>query len=116
MAENIDGLQAHEQALTDHTMEALAGLNYVEVYGKAADKGPVIAFNMTGVHPHDVATILDREGVAVRAGHHCCQPLMTALGQASTARASFAAYTTHDEIDRFIAALTKAHRLFGCPP
>ncbi len=113
MSQDIAGLQAHERALTDHAMDALSGLNWITTYGKAADKGPVVAFNINGVHPHDVSTILDRSGVAVRAGHHCCQPLMKRLDVSATARASFAAYTTHEEIDIFVQALHKAHDMFG---
>ena len=113
MAQDIDGLRAHERALTDHAMEALSGLNWINLYGRAPAKGPVIAFNIEGAHPHDVSTILDRSGVAVRAGHHCCQPLMTRLGVTATARASFAAYNTHDEVDVFVEALKKAQNMLG---
>ena len=117
MAQDIDGLQAHEQALTGHAMDALHGLNWITTYGRAADKGPqkgpVIAFNLNGVHPHDVSTILDRSGVAIRAGHHCCQPLMKRLDVSATSRASFAAYNTVEEVDIFIKALHKAHQMFG---
>ncbi|MEM9989365.1 MAG: cysteine desulfurase, partial [Pseudomonadota bacterium] len=113
MTQDIAGLQAHERALTDHTMEALGATNIVQLFGRSPDKGPVVAFNLEGAHPHDVSTILDRQGVAVRAGHHCCQPLMTRLGVTATARASFAAYNTHDEVDTLVAACTKAHNLLS---
>ncbi|MEM1379480.1 MAG: cysteine desulfurase [Pseudomonadota bacterium] len=113
MEQDIDGLQAHERALTDHAMEALRATNFIELYGSAPDKGPVIAFNLKGVHPHDVSTILDRSGVAVRAGHHCCQPLMKRLGVTATARASFAAYNTHDEVEALVAACQKAHEMLS---
>ncbi|GIU66082.1 cysteine desulfurase [Candidatus Phycosocius spiralis] len=102
------GLHAHEQALLNYTMEALHGVNGVRLYGTAPGKGAIVAFNVDGAHPHDVAQLLDRSGVAVRAGHHCAQPLMTALGVTATARASFAAYTTFEEVDLFLAALAKA--------
>jgi len=113
MEQDITGLRAHEQALTDHAMEALTGLNWINLYGRAADKGPVIAFNLNGAHPHDVSTVLDRQGVAIRAGHHCCQPLMRRLGVTATGRASFAAYNTHEDIDQFVKALHKAQELFA---
>ncbi|MEM6747136.1 MAG: SufS family cysteine desulfurase [Pseudomonadota bacterium] len=113
LAQDIAGLRAHERALTDHAMEALRGTNFIELYGAQAAKGPVVAFNLKGVHPHDVSTILDRQGVAVRAGHHCCQPLMTRLGVTATARASFAAYNTHEEVDALLEACRKAHDLLS---
>ncbi|GGD01818.1 cysteine desulfurase [Aquisalinus flavus] len=113
MEQDMDGLRAHERALTDHAMEALTGLNWINLYGRAKDKGPVIAFNLNGAHPHDVSTVLDRQGVAIRAGHHCCQPLMRRLGVTATGRASFAAYNTHEDIDQFVKALHKAQELFA---
>lgn len=113
MAQDVDGLRAHERALTDHAMESLSGLNWISLYGNAKDKGPVIAFNVNGAHPHDVSTVLDRQGVAIRAGHHCCQPLMRRLDVTATGRASFAAYNTHDEIEQFVGALHKAQELFA---
>jgi cysteine desulfurase/selenocysteine lyase len=106
-------LEAHEAALRDHAMESLRTLNWVKLYGQASDKGSIVAFNVDGAHPHDVAQILDRQGVAVRAGHHCAQPLMQRLGVTATARASFAAYNTHDEVDVFIEALHKARKLLS---
>ncbi|WP_306253231.1 SufS family cysteine desulfurase [Parvularcula sp. IMCC14364] len=113
MQQDIQGVQAHERALTDHAMEALGALNFITLYGRDPEKGPVVAFNLEGAHPHDVSTILDRSGVAVRAGHHCCQPLMHKLGVTATARASFAAYNSHEEIDVFVEALHKAHNMLG---
>jgi cysteine desulfurase/selenocysteine lyase len=73
----------------------------------------VIAFNLGDIHPHDVGTLLDREGVAIRAGHHCCQPLMHRLGQAATARASFYVYNTRDEVDSLVSALGAARAVFN---
>ena len=113
MAQDIEGLNAHERSLTDHAMEAMRVSNIATLYGAAPDKGPVIAFNLGGAHPHDVSTILDRQGVAVRAGHHCCQPLMKKLGVTATARASFAAYNTHEEIDALVDACAKAHNMLS---
>jgi cysteine desulfurase/selenocysteine lyase len=108
-----DAVEAHEAALRDHAMESLRKLNWVKLYGQAPAKGAIVAFNVEGAHPHDVAQILDRQGVAVRAGHHCAQPLMQRLGVSATARASFAAYNTHNEIDVFIEALHKARKLLS---
>ena len=113
MEQDIEGLKAHERSLTDHAMEAMRTSNIATLYGAAPDKGPVIAFNLGGAHPHDVSTILDRQGVAVRAGHHCCQPLMKKLGVTATARASFAAYNTHEEIDALVDACAKAHNMLS---
>lgn len=110
-ATGLDAIAAHEASLADHAMTELSKLNFVELYGRAAGKAPIIAFNLSGAHPHDVATIIDRAGVAVRAGHHCAQPLMRRLGQTATARASFAAYNTHDEIDVLLKGLRKAHEM-----
>jgi cysteine desulfurase/selenocysteine lyase len=106
-------IAAHEATLRNHAMESLRTLNWVKLYGQAPDKGAIVAFNVEGAHPHDVAQILDRQGVAVRAGHHCAQPLMQRLGVSATARASFAAYNTHNEIDVFIEALHKARKLLS---
>jgi cysteine desulfurase/selenocysteine lyase len=105
---DIDALHAHEHALLDHALEALRGVNGLNLYGTAKGKGAIIAFNIAGAHPHDVAQLLDRSGIAVRAGHHCAQPLMKTLGVTATARASFAAYNSFEEVDAFVAALAKA--------
>ncbi len=110
-ATGLEAIAAHEQRLAEHAMAALSALNFVELYGRAADKAPIIAFNIEGAHPHDVATILDRTGVAVRAGHHCAQPLMRRLGQTATARASFAAYNTHEDVEALARGLRKAHEM-----
>ena len=106
-------IERHEAALRDRAMEGLRGLNWVKLHGEAADKGAIVAFSVEGAHPHDVAQILDRQGVAVRAGHHCAQPLMQRLGVTATARASFAAYNRLEEVDVFIEALHKARKLLG---
>jgi cysteine desulfurase/selenocysteine lyase len=73
----------------------------------------IVSFNLEGVHPHDVGTIVDRAGVAIRAGHHCCQPLMRRLSVSATARASFYLYNTRDDVDALVAALFEANRIFG---
>ncbi|MBL8550785.1 MAG: SufS family cysteine desulfurase [Hyphomonadaceae bacterium] len=102
---------AHEDALRDAAMEGLRGLNWVKLHGAAPDKAAIVAFSVEGAHPHDVAQLLDQQGVAVRAGHHCAQPLMKRLGVTATARASFALYNTLEEVDLFIEALKKARKL-----
>jgi cysteine desulfurase/selenocysteine lyase len=85
----------------------------VKVHGQQPGKGAIVSFSMEGAHPHDVAQILDRQGIAVRAGHHCAQPLMQRLGVTATARASFACYNTAEEVDQFIEALHKARKLLS---
>ncbi|MBV9061671.1 MAG: aminotransferase class V-fold PLP-dependent enzyme, partial [Alphaproteobacteria bacterium] len=104
-------IAAHESDLLAHATEQVKGLNWVRVIGEAKDKGSILSFETDGIHAHDVATILDREGVAVRAGHHCAQPLMERFGAASTTRASFALYNTREEVDVFVAALRKARSI-----
>ncbi|MCK5751042.1 MAG: aminotransferase class V-fold PLP-dependent enzyme, partial [Oricola sp.] len=109
----VEAIAAHEGRLRDHVLEELAKLNFVRVFGRAADKAPIIAFTVDGAHPHDVSAILDRTGVAVRAGHHCAQPLMQRLGVSATARASFAAYNSHEDVEALIAGLHKTHQMLG---
>jgi cysteine desulfurase/selenocysteine lyase len=104
---------AHERDLLDHARDALRSLNWVRVIGDAPEKGAILSFETEGMHAHDVATILDREGVAVRAGHHCAQVLMERFSTASTTRASFALYNTRAEVDVFVAALCKARTILG---
>jgi cysteine desulfurase/selenocysteine lyase len=112
-SKGVEAIAAHEARLKDHVLEELAKLNFVRVYGRAANKAPIIAFTVEGAHPHDVSAILDRTGVAVRAGHHCAQPLMQRLGVSATARASFAAYNTHEDVEVLIAGLHKTHTMLG---
>ena len=109
----FDAMQAHEEALRDHAMEAVGAINRVKIYGTAQDKGAIVSFGVDGIHPHDLATVIDRSGVAVRAGHHCAQPLMKRFDVPATARASFAVYNTHEEVDALVAALNKAIDFFG---
>jgi cysteine desulfurase/selenocysteine lyase len=108
-------VHAYELELTSHLLSMLEEMDGVDVYGpRSLDaRGGAVSFNVAGVHAHDVGTILDREGVAVRAGHHCCQPLMKRLGVAATARASVYLYNTHEEIDTLGAALGEVRRIFG---
>jgi cysteine desulfurase/selenocysteine lyase len=106
-------IHAHEAALSDYAHERLSRINSLRIFGRAKGKGAIIAFEMNNAHAHDVATILDRSGVAVRAGTHCAQPLLTRFGVTSTCRASFALYNTFDEVDKLAEALVKAERLFA---
>ncbi len=107
-----DRIARHEAEIAAYAAERLAALPWLELYGTAPGKGAIFSFTVDGLHPHDVATIIDRSGVAIRAGHHCAQPLMHRLGVTATCRASFAMYSTRAEVDALVAALTKAHDLF----
>ena len=98
----------HEMAVYHHALDGLRSINSFKLIGDAKEKGSVLAFNLEGAHAHDVAQILDKYGIAVRAGQHCTQPLMTKLGIHSTARASFGIYNTLDEADRLIEGVKKA--------
>ncbi|MFC3693812.1 cysteine desulfurase [Chenggangzhangella methanolivorans] len=109
----LEAIAAHEAKLGAYAMERLSRINAVKIFGHARDKGAIVAFNVEGAHAHDVATVLDRSGVAVRAGTHCAQPLLKRLGVTSTCRASFALYNTTDEVDRLADALVKARDLFA---
>jgi cysteine desulfurase/selenocysteine lyase len=104
---------AHEASLYDHVRERLAGANWLRVLGEAPGKGAILSFTVDGAHAHDVAQILDKYGVAVRAGAHCAEPLMRRFGVTSSARASFALYNTHEEADVFVDALTKTQAFFA---
>jgi cysteine desulfurase/selenocysteine lyase len=111
----METVAAHERELTAHALERLAEVPGLRVFGPPPSPerlGPV-SFELEGVHAHDVAEILDRHGVAVRAGHHCAQPLMDRLGVPATARASFGAYSTAEEVDRLVEGLLDARRVFG---
>jgi cysteine desulfurase/selenocysteine lyase len=112
-AVGLDRIAAHEHALLEYATAALSGIPGVRIIGTARDKTAVISFNVGDVHPHDVGTILDHEGVAVRTGHHCAQPVMQRFGVPATARASFAFYNTFDEVDALAAAIRKVQKLFG---
>jgi cysteine desulfurase/selenocysteine lyase len=106
-------IAAHERALTDHGLAVLSQIEGLRVLGTAQDRGGVISFVMQGAHAHDIATLLDRQGIAVRAGHHCAEPLMGRLGVTSTARASFALYTTRAEIDALGEGLARVKKIFS---
>lgn len=106
-----DSIAAHEHMLTEYAAEQLAAVPGIQLYGGSAGRGSIFSFNLEGAHPHDVSTVIDRRGVAVRAGHHCAQPLMERLGTTATCRASFGLYNTREEVDALAEALTAAHGL-----
>jgi cysteine desulfurase / selenocysteine lyase len=108
-----EAIAAHEAALTEHALARLAAVEGLTVLGRAQDRGGVISFTLKGAHAHDVATLLDRSGIAVRAGHHCAEPLMHRFGVDSTARASFGLYTTVEEIDFLAETLGRVRAFFA---
>ncbi len=108
----LDRIHAHETALVAKTRDALSSLNSIRLFGPE-DAAGIVSFAMEGVHPHDVGTILDEERVAIRAGHHCAQPLMDLLGVPATARASFGVYNDENDIDRLVAGLERVRKIFG---
>ncbi len=111
----MDAVLAHERETADYALEQLADVEGLTVFGppRSPERVGPVSFELDGVHAHDVSEILDRHGIAVRAGHHCAQPLMDRLGVTATARASFGVYTTHEEIDRLLEGLDDARRVFG---
>ena len=106
-------IRAHEDTLVKYAHDRLGAINSLRIIGNAKDKGPVVSFELKGAHPHDVATVIDRQGVAVRAGTHCVMPLLARYGLTATCRASFALYNTKDEIDALAASLAKAQDMFA---
>jgi cysteine desulfurase/selenocysteine lyase len=106
-------IRAHEEALSAYAHERLSAINSLRIFGTAPGKGPILSFAMQGAHAHDVATIIDRSGVAVRAGTHCAMPLLQRFGVTSTCRASFALYNTRAEVDALADALVRAQKLFA---
>jgi cysteine desulfurase/selenocysteine lyase len=113
----MDRVLAHEQAVVGYALERLTEIPGIRIYGPKdpAHRSGVVSFTLQDIHPHDVASILDEENVAVRAGHHCAQPLMASLGVVATTRASFYVYNTEDDVDRLVAALWVADRIFHGP-
>jgi len=110
----LDNIAAHEARLRDYAEERFAGLNWLSVQGTAPGKGAIFSFTIEGAgHPHDISTVVDRKGVAVRAGHHCAQPLMEWMGVTATCRASFGLYNTAEEVDVLVDALETCHKLFA---
>ena len=109
----LDRIAAHEKQLLDYATQQLTTIAGLRIIGNAAEKVGVVSFVMEQAHPHDIGTILDTEGVAIRTGHHCAQPLMQRFGVPATARASFAFYNTTAEIDVLVAGLRKVQEVFA---
>ncbi len=110
---DLRGAQAHEHSLLDHATRALSRIDDLRIIGTAADKASLISFVVEGVHPHDLGTILDEDGIAIRTGHHCAMPVMEFFKVPATARASFAFYNTFEEVDRLAAAVARARAIFA---
>ncbi|CAN5137468.1 cysteine desulfurase [soil metagenome] len=108
----FENIAAHEARLRDYAMARLGEINSLRIFGRARDKGAIVSFNMNGAHAHDISTVIDRAGVAVRAGTHCTQPLLARFGVTATCRASFAVYNTEAEVDKLVEALISAQRIF----
>ena len=106
-------IRAHEERLSAYAHQRLGAMNAIRIIGRAAGKGPILSFAMEGAHAHDVATVIDRQGVAVRAGTHCAMPLLDRFGVTSTCRASFGLYNTEAEVDKLAEALSRAETLFS---
>lgn len=113
MALGAQNILTHENHLRDYAHERLSRMNAIRIIGNAREKGAIFSFEMVGAHAHDVATVIDRSGIAVRAGTHCTMPLMTRFGVTSTCRASFGLYNTLEEVDKLVDALAKAESLFA---
>lgn len=114
MGIGMENIAAHENALRDYAQSRLSGLNWLNIQGNSATKGAIFSFTLDGAaHPHDISTVVDQRGIAVRAGHHCAQPLMEHLGVTATCRASFGMYNTTEEVDKLVSALELCHELFG---
>ncbi len=109
----LETLAAYEHELLSYATEAVSGIPGVRLIGTAREKTGVLSFVLSGVHPHDVGTILDREGIAIRTGHHCAHPVMQRFGVPATTRASLAFYNTRQEIDALVAGLRKVIEVFG---
>ena len=109
----IEKIEEHERELTKYGEEILRKNNSVKLIGSPKNKGSVLSFTLDGVHPHDIATILDEDGVAIRAGHHCCQILHEKLGLAATARASLGVYNTKDDLDQLNNSINKCIKIFN---
>jgi len=110
---DLEAAHAHERQLLAYATDALGDIAGLRIIGTAAEKAGLVSFVVAGVHPHDLGTILDQDGVAVRTGHHCAQPVMEFFKVPATARASFAFYNTFDEIDRLVASIQRAQTLFA---
>ena len=109
----IENIEKHEKDLLNYAIEVLKKNNSINIIGNPKKKGGVVSFTVEGIHPHDLATILDEDGVAIRAGHHCCQILHDKLGLSATARASFGVYNSRDDIDQLNESLNKCKKIFN---
>ena len=109
----MDNIRAHEEDILSYAHQRLSAVEGLRLIGTAAGKSGVVSFTMNSAHPHDISTIIDNDGVAIRAGHHCAQPLMDFLEVPSTARASVGVYTTRQEFDVLAMSLEKVNRIFG---
>ncbi|GGA11872.1 cysteine desulfurase [Amylibacter cionae] len=110
----MENISAHETALRDYAQDKLNGLNWLNIQGNSKTKGAIFSFTLEGAaHPHDISTVVDQRGIAVRAGHHCAQPLMAHLGVSATCRASFGMYNTTEEVDKLVSALELCNELFN---
>jgi cysteine desulfurase/selenocysteine lyase len=109
----MDRIARHESDLLEYATSKLSAISGLEIIGQAREKAAVVSFVLENVHPHDIGTIVDREGIAIRTGHHCTQPVMQRFGVPATARASFALYNTREEVDRLVDAIAKVKEIFG---
>jgi cysteine desulfurase/selenocysteine lyase len=109
----FDAITAHEHDLLEYATERLQSMNTIDILGTAPEKAAILSFNIQDVHPHDVGTILDHSGIAVRTGHHCAQPVMDRFDVSATVRASFGLYNTHDEVDALIEGVSKVQEIFA---
>ncbi|MBA3491918.1 MAG: cysteine desulfurase [Rubrobacteraceae bacterium] len=109
----MENVREHERRLGEYAYRRLSEIEGITIYGPAEDRTGVVSFSLPDVHPHDLSQLLDEEGIAIRSGHHCCQPLMRRLGVAATARASFYLYNTEEEVDALVGAVTRARAFFG---
>src|SRR5205814_6153830 len=110
----LHSMARHEHELLEYAHASLAEIPGLKIIGTAPQKASVISFTIEAIHPHDIGTILDGEGVAVRTGHHCCQPVMDRLGVPATARASFGIYNSREDVDALVRGLHKVKEVFGC--
>ena len=114
MSLGMENIAKHERQLRDYAQNKLSGLNWLNIQGNSTSKGAIFSFTLDGAaHPHDISTVIDQRGIAVRAGHHCAQPLMEHMGVTSTCRASFGLYNTTEEVDKLVSALELCHELFN---
>jgi cysteine desulfurase/selenocysteine lyase len=109
----MDGVREYEKHLGEYAYQRLSDVENITLYGPEQDRTGLVSFSLPDIHPHDLSQLLDEEGIAIRSGHHCAQPLMRRLGVAATARASFYLYSTQEEVDALVEALARAREFFG---